>query len=118
MKKSILVILSLLVFTLVHAQNFSSDVYETNQGRMTITFIGHGTLMFQFNGKTIQVDPWSKLADYSVLPKADLILITHAHPDHLDKVAIRKTSKEGTVLIANAETVSYTHLTLPTNREV
>lgn len=105
MKKPFLLTLVLLVFTLANAQNFSSDVYETNQGKLTITFIGHGTLMFQFNGKTIQVDPWGKLADYGVLPKADLILVTHAHGDHLDTAAIRKTSKIGTVLIANAETV-------------
>lgn len=105
MKKPFLLTLVLLVFTLANAQNFSSDVYETNQGKLTITFIGHGTLMFQFNGKTIQVDPWGKLADYGVLPKANLILVTHAHGDHLDTAAIRKTSKRGTVLIANAETV-------------
>ena len=105
MKKHLLLFLLLLVVTFANAQNFSPDVYETSMGKLTISFIGHGALMFQLNGKTIQVDPWTKLADYSVLPKADLILITHAHPDHLDTAAIRKTSKEGTVLIANAETV-------------
>jgi L-ascorbate metabolism protein UlaG (beta-lactamase superfamily) len=105
MKKSILTILTLFVFTLTNAQNFNPDVYETSKGKLTISFIGHGTLMFQFNGKIIQVDPWGKLADYSVLPKADLILITHAHGDHLDTAAIRKTSKSGTLLISTAEVV-------------
>ena len=105
MKKSILLILTLMVLTIAHAQNFNPDVYDTSNGKLSISFIGHGTLMFQFNGKTIHVDPWGKLADYGVLPKADLILITHAHGDHLDTAAIRKISKEGTVLIANAETV-------------
>lgn len=89
--------------TVAFAQKFNSDVYETSPGNLTISFIGHETLMFQFNGKTIQVDPWSKLADYGVLPKADIILITHAHGDHLDTAAIRKTSKAGTLMITTAE---------------
>jgi L-ascorbate metabolism protein UlaG (beta-lactamase superfamily) len=102
MKRYVLFLL-LLVSTVSQAQNFSPDVYETSKGKLTISFIGHGTLMFQFDGKTIQVDPWGKLADYSVLPKADLILITHGHGDHLDTAAIRKTSKTGTVLLATLE---------------
>lgn len=105
MKKSTLLILTLMVLTIAHAQSFNPDVYDTSNGKLSISFIGHGTLMFQFNGKTIHVDQWGKLADYGVLPKADLILITHAHGDHLDTAAIRKISKQGTVLIANAETV-------------
>ena len=64
-----------------------------------MTFIGHGTLMFTFDNKVIHVDPWRKLADYSKLPKADLILITHEHPDHLDADAIEKIRKDKTVIV-------------------
>ena len=39
------------------------------------------------------VDPVSREADYSRSPKADLILITHSHSDHLDKQAIDKIRK-------------------------
>ncbi len=53
-------------------------------GEVTITFLGHGTLMFSFGGRVIHVDPYSKVADYSALPKADAVLITHEHQDHLD----------------------------------
>jgi L-ascorbate metabolism protein UlaG (beta-lactamase superfamily) len=78
---------------------FESDVIKTSQGDLKITFIGHGTLMFEFNGKVIHLDPWGKLADYSKLPKADLILITHEHPDHLDVDAIKKIRKDKTGIV-------------------
>lgn len=103
MKHYLLILLMWTVYSTANAQNFNTDVYETSEGKLTIAFIGHGTLMFQFNGKTIQVDPWEKLADYSILPKADIILITHGHGDHLDTAAIRKTSKVGTVLVTTSE---------------
>jgi L-ascorbate metabolism protein UlaG (beta-lactamase superfamily) len=44
--------------------------------------------MFAIAGKVVHVDPFGKLADYSTMPKADLILITHAHGDHLDPAAL------------------------------
>jgi L-ascorbate metabolism protein UlaG (beta-lactamase superfamily) len=78
---------------------FEQDTIQTNQGALVITFIGHGTLMFAFNKMVIQVDPVSEYADYSTLPKADLILITHHHGDHLDPVAIEKLSQPGTEII-------------------
>ena len=73
----------------VSAQNqFEKDTIYTSAENLEITFIGHGTLMFTFNGKVIHVDPFSKLADYSTLPKADIILVTHHHGDHFDLEAI------------------------------
>jgi L-ascorbate metabolism protein UlaG (beta-lactamase superfamily) len=102
MKK--LVFLSLFVMLLPVApaaqQNFEKDVIHTSAGDLEITFIGHGTLMFAFSGKIIHVDPWTKLADYSQLPKADLILLTHEHRDHLDIAAldILRTDKTSLVL--------------------
>ena len=44
---------------------FESDVLPTSAGNLTMTFIGHGTRMFRFDGKVIHVDPWTELADYS-----------------------------------------------------
>lgn len=79
------------------------DTIKTRAGNVGITFIGHGTLMFGWNGKTVHIDPYSKLADYEALPKADLILITHHHGDHLDTAAIGKIRKEKTVIIMTAK---------------
>jgi len=49
----------------------AANVISTAAGDLTITFIGHGSLIFGFRDKTIHVDPYGKLADYSALPKAD-----------------------------------------------
>ncbi len=78
---------------------FEKDVIETSAGDLEITFIGHGTLMFEVGGKVIHVDPWTRLADYSKLPKADLVLVTHHHGDHLDPAAIEKISKDNTIIV-------------------
>ena len=69
-------------------KKFEEDVIKTKTDDLKITFIGHGTLMFVYKGKIVHVDPYGKLADYSKLAKADLILITHEHGDHLDTKAI------------------------------
>lgn len=79
--------------------NYESDVLPTSAGNLTMTFIGHGTLMFGFGSKTIHVDPYSKLADYTTLPKADAILITHDHADHLDASAIGAIRTPSTVIV-------------------
>jgi L-ascorbate metabolism protein UlaG (beta-lactamase superfamily) len=55
--------------------------------------------MFTFNGKVIHVDPFSKLAEYSKLPKADMLLITHEHRDHLDLKAMEAVRTDKTVVV-------------------
>jgi L-ascorbate metabolism protein UlaG (beta-lactamase superfamily) len=78
---------------------FQEDVIPTAGGDLTITFIGHGTLMLRFDGKVVHVDPVGREADYSTMPKADLILVTHEHGDHLDPDAIAAISTDRTVLV-------------------
>ena len=90
MKKSILfcpIILMGFIFVAGQA-DFETDVIKTSAGDLKITCIGHGTLMFTFNNKVIHIDPVGRYADYSKLPKADLILVTHEHGDHMDRNAL------------------------------
>ena len=81
--------------------DFKKDTINTSQGDLEIICIGHGTVMFTFDGKVIHVDPWTMTSfDYKNTSKADIILVTHEHGDHLDKKAIDALKKDGTEIIA------------------
>jgi len=84
------------------AQNkFQEDSIKTSRGDLRITFIGHASLIFDYAGKVIYIDPVNAQADYSKFPKADLILITHEHQDHLDPQAIQGLRNDKTRIILN-----------------
>lgn len=80
-------------------QKFETDVLSTSDGDLQITFLGHGSLMFTFKGMHFYVDPFSRVADYSQLPQADVILLTHEHGDHLDPQALKHIRTEETVVV-------------------
>jgi L-ascorbate metabolism protein UlaG (beta-lactamase superfamily) len=103
MKGILLTILAFMVLmSAAYAQKkYQEDVFKTSGGELKITFIGHGSLMMTYAGKVIHVDPVSMYADYATLPKADLILVTHEHFDHLDAKAIQTLSTPKTMLILN-----------------
>jgi L-ascorbate metabolism protein UlaG (beta-lactamase superfamily) len=100
MDRIILAILSLVFTTADSVAAFEREFLDRSPTSPEITFIGHGTLMFKQGGKIIHVDPWMELADYTKLPKADLILITHEHRDHLDLKAIEAVRTPKTVVVA------------------
>jgi L-ascorbate metabolism protein UlaG (beta-lactamase superfamily) len=83
-------------------EKFQEDVIKTSGGDLKITCIKHGTLMFSYAGKVIHIDPVSMYADYATLPKADLILVTHEHGDHLDVKAIDAVRTAGAKIVCNA----------------
>lgn len=74
---------------------------------LVITLIKHGSLEFAYKGMSVQVDPvsgYGKNTDYAKeFPKADAILITHEHGDHLDKNAILALSSDKTEILLNAK---------------
>jgi len=78
-----------------------TDTIRTSEGDLAIAFLGHGSLMLSFGGKILHVDPVSKEADYGKLPKADLVLVTHEHSDHLDLKAIETIRTGKTAIVAN-----------------
>jgi L-ascorbate metabolism protein UlaG (beta-lactamase superfamily) len=80
-------------------EKFETDVITTSAGDLEITVLGHGSLLMVFNEKFIYVDPFSRVADYSKLPQADLILITHEHRDHLDLGALASVRTERSTVV-------------------
>ena len=78
---------------------FDSDKFPTRQGELTITFIGHASLMFKWNGLIIYADPVMREADFTSFPKADIIFLTHQHGDHLDLKALEALSANKTRII-------------------
>ncbi|OYU81246.1 MAG: metal-dependent hydrolase [Flavobacterium sp. BFFFF1] len=78
---------------------------------MKITFYGHASLGIEVGGKHILVDPYISANEQAAhidinSLKADYILLTHAHGDHvLDVEAIAK--RTGAVIVSNAEIAWY-----------
>ena len=84
----------------LHANTSSkqADVVKTSRGELRITPLYHGSVMLEFAGKVIHVDPWSQ-GDFTGLPQADLLVITHTHADHLDRTMVDKLKKPGTIIV-------------------
>jgi L-ascorbate metabolism protein UlaG (beta-lactamase superfamily) len=78
-----------------------SDEFPTAKGAVKITAIHHASLMIQGGGTVIHIDPFSQ-GDYTGLPMADLILITHDHFDHMDAKALALVRNSKTVVVGPA----------------
>lgn len=78
---------------------------------MKITYFGHASLAIEVGGKHIIVDPFitgnplASAIDINTL-KADYILLTHAHGDHVLDVEAIANRTEATI-VSNAEIASY-----------
>ncbi|MCX6565371.1 MAG: MBL fold metallo-hydrolase [Candidatus Aminicenantes bacterium] len=81
----------------------AEDSILTKLGDLRIFFLGHASLMFTWEGLVVHVDPVLAEADYSGLPKADIVLITHDHFDHLDPKAVAALHRPSTEIVGNAE---------------
>ena len=77
----------------------AADTIEAKGGPITIQPITHAALQLKYGNQVITVDPTMMGGDYSALPKADIILITDIHGDHLDPGTIAKASKTGTTVV-------------------
>ena len=88
-------------------KNYPVETLVTKDGKqINITLFKHASLAIEYDGEEIYIDPVTKVADtdidYTNMPKADYILVTHEHWDHLDPKAIKELSKPSTQIILNA----------------
>ena len=85
-----------------------TQVFSTSAGPVKITPLVHASTLIEAAGKTIYLDP-AKPVKFDGLPKADLILITDIHGDHMDPESVKEISKAGTEVISSpavAQTVT------------
>src|SRR4029077_19435596 len=75
------------------------QTFPTSAGEVKITPLYHASTLIEAGGKAIYLDP-APPAKFAGFPKADLILITHTHPDHMDPASVAKVSKSGTEILA------------------
>ena len=96
--------LHLLLCSVLFLASFShaddqAQVFPTSSGPVRITPLNHASTLIEAGGKFIYLDP-AKPVDFTSHPKADLILITDIHGDHMDPDSIKAISKTGTEILA------------------
>ena len=85
---------------------YEVDIFKTKSGKpVKFHALVHASIRIEYDGREIEIDPVRKLGnktiDYSSMPKADYLFVTHEHGDHFDKDAIKLLSNENTQLIMN-----------------
>src|SRR5215471_9204887 len=84
------------------------QTFPTSAGPVKITPLNHASTLIEAGGKVIYLDP-AKPVKFAGLPKADLILITNIHGDHMDPDSIKEISKADTEIVSSpavAQTVT------------
>lgn len=80
---------------------YPQDTVTARDGsQITFTFYAHASLGIEWNGMHMYVDPVGEF-DWESQPKADLILVTHSHYDHLEMSTIEKLSTEKSVILCD-----------------
>lgn len=74
-------------------------VVDTKKGSIRVTPGYHATTRIDVAGQVFWLDPWSK-APLDGAPKADVVLITDVHFDHLDRDALAKVTLPTTTIVA------------------
>src|SRR5881227_1469852 len=108
MMKVLLILSSFFVLSLIAHSSTVEQAFSTSAGPVKITPLNHASTLIEAGGKVIYLDP-AKPVKFSGLPKADLILITDIHGDHMDPDSVKEISKAGTEVISSpavAQTVT------------
>ena len=76
------------------------SVTAADGSQITFTFYAHASFGIAWNDLQLYVDPVGEF-DWDNQPKADIILVTHSHYDHLEIATIERLQKENTIVLCD-----------------
>lgn len=88
-------------------QQAEVDIFKTDNGKeVKFHALVHSSIRIEYGDMELYIDPVRQLGnrtiDYTSIPQADLIFVTHEHGDHFDKEAIKQLTRTGTRFITNS----------------
>jgi L-ascorbate metabolism protein UlaG (beta-lactamase superfamily) len=90
----------LILFFFITSSSFSQDLIPTPSGDIKVTPILHGTLVLEYQGKTIYVDPYGGASLFNSQKKPDMVLITDIHGDHHNQETLDGLDLSNAIIIA------------------
>jgi L-ascorbate metabolism protein UlaG (beta-lactamase superfamily) len=99
------------LFTKRHGSRLKPVFPELAPGQVCITWIGHASFLIQTPEQSVLIDPnwakWLKVIkrikhpgiELHDLPAIDLVLVTHAHFDHLDRRTLRAVARDQPIAV-------------------
>ncbi|MFZ4682754.1 MAG: MBL fold metallo-hydrolase, partial [Terrimicrobiaceae bacterium] len=99
------------LFTRRHGHKLKPVFPDLADGQVGITWIGHASFLIQTPEHSILIDPnwakWLKVIkrikhpglEIHDLPAIDLVLVTHAHFDHLDRKTLRAVAQDQPIVV-------------------
>jgi L-ascorbate metabolism protein UlaG (beta-lactamase superfamily) len=88
----------------------ATDHFSTSKGDLAVTPLQHASVLFEWHGAAVYVDPVDAAVADAALPKADIVFITDIHPDHLDPPALDRLRKPGTQVVGPQAVADKTHV--------
>lgn len=84
------------------APTYPQDTITARDGStITLTFFAHASFAIEHQGRHIYIDPVGEDFEWERMPKADMVLVTHSHYDHLSLPTIEKLHTKNTVVLCD-----------------
>ncbi len=99
-------------------------------GFVRVTWVGHATFFLQFAGHSVVVDPnWARWHGFvkrirepglplEAIPELDLVLVSHAHFDHLHKPSLKVLQARGGIVVPRGSASLVRRLGFPAVHEL